>query len=250
MNKMSHLVPLVKSFSNGRQALSVRAGQDVDPAEVVAALKLPPPARLLLISGGASQMPDEIAARLVDLFAEVSKLVGEHGITIIDGGTDAGVMKLMGQALRQAGAAVTHIGVLPAQAEAGANGVQAEDILDPNHSYFVLVESQTWGDEVEVMYSLGGYLSANIPSVAMLINGGDISLKEVEKNVEQGREIIVIAGSGRLADEITGAVLHDKPSTRERVIEVIRKGRFTFFNLGAPPERLAEILRSRLAKLI
>jgi hypothetical protein len=250
MNKMSHFVPLIKSFSNGRQAPSVRAVEDVDPAEVVAALNLPPPARLLLISGGAGQMSDEIAARLVNLFAEVGKLVRDHGITIIDGGTDAGVMKLMGQALRQAGATVTHIGVLPAQAQVDNNGTQAEDILDPNHSCFVLVESSTWGPEVDVMYRLADYMSANIPSVALLINGGDISLKEIEKNVEQGREIVVIVGSGRLADEIADTVLHDKPATRERVMEVIRKGKFIFFDLSAPPERLAEILKSRLTKLI
>jgi hypothetical protein len=215
---------------------------------LTAALNLPPSSRLLLISGGAGNIPEAISTRLINLFAEVGRLVRDDSITVIDGGTEAGVMKMMGQALRQAGADVTHIGVCPAYADADGNGTPAEDGLDPNHSYFVLVESSTWGDEVEVMYRLAAHLSANIPSVAMLINGGGISLQEVEKNVEQGREIVVIVGSGRLADEIAKAVLNDKRPGRDRVAEVIRKGRLTFFNLEAPPERLAEILKARLTK--
>jgi hypothetical protein len=193
-------------------------------------------------------MPPDILNPLINLFAEVGKLVRDDGITVIDGGTEAGVMRLMGQALRQAGAAVTHIGILPAQAIVDDNGTRGEDILDPNHNYFVLVEGNEWGNETEVMYRLGDYLAADIPSIALLINGGGIALREIEKNVEQGREIVVITGSGRLADEIAYAIVNLDQHVRPRIAAVVRDGKFTLFNLIAPPNKLAEILKQRLTK--
>jgi hypothetical protein len=245
---MSQSATLVKQFSNGRQAPAIRVSQDVDPAILVAELKLPKASRLLMISGGAANMSDEIFTRLVTLFAEVGKLVRDDGITVIDGGTQSGVMKLMGQALGRAGAAVTHIGVLPAYAEVDDHGTHAEDTLEPHHSCFVLVESDTWGSEVEVMYNLAAHLSIDIPSVAMLINGGSIALQEIEKNVEQGREIVVIVGSGRLADEIADAILNPGPHVSERIAAIVENGNLTLFNLAAPPDRLAAILQQRLTK--
>ena len=80
-------------------------------------------------------------------------------------------MKLMGQALLKFGRTNAYVGVVPAFAEAG-NGLVAEDILEPNHSGFVLVNGYHWGDEVETMYGLAAYLSANVPSVTILVNGG------------------------------------------------------------------------------
>jgi hypothetical protein len=245
---MSLLTTLTKKFPDGRQALAVYVPREVHPAAIVAALELPKCSRLLFICGGAENMPPEILNPLVNLFAEVGRLVRDDSITVIDGGTEAGVMRLMGQALRQAGAAVTHIGILPAQAAVDDNGTRGEDILDPNHNYFVLVEGNEWGDETEVMYRLGDYLAADIPSIAVLINGGGIALQEIEKNVEQGREIVVITGSGRLADEIAEAVFNPGPHIRPRVAAIARDGRLTLFNLIAPPNKLAEILKQRLTK--
>jgi hypothetical protein len=245
---MSRLTTLIKKFPGGGQALAVRAPQDVHPSAIIAALELPKCSRLLFICGGAHNMPPDILNPLVNLFAEVGKLVRDDGITVIDGGTEAGVMRLMGQALRQAGAAVTHIGVLPAQAIVDDNGTRGEDILDPNHNYFVLVEGNEWGDETEVMYRLGDFLAADIPSIAVLIDGGGITLREIEKNVEQGREIVVITGSGRLADEIAYAIVNLDQHVRPRIAAVVRDGKFTLFNLIAPPNKLAEILKQRLTK--
>jgi hypothetical protein len=40
----------------------------------------------------------------------------------------------------------------------------------------------------------------------VLINGGEIAYSDVERSVKAGREVIVIAGSGRTADMIAGAL--------------------------------------------
>ena len=191
-------------------------------------------------------MSDATYALLSSLFAVVGETMAQWDGLVIDGGTQSGVMQLMGEALAHADQPTPHIGVVPIHAEAGPHGAQAEDILEPHHSNFVLVDSDKWGGEVEMMYRLADYLSANIPSIAILINGGDVSLLEVEKNIQQGREIIVIAGSGRLADTIAEAIHHPERSAPERIKAIIRNGRLTLFDIMAPPEELAQILRQRL----
>ncbi len=243
---MNPLPTLVKQFSNGHQALSVRINSKIDPHSIVTALKLPKSPRLFILSGGAGNMPGKTYARLTNLFAVLGQALAKKQCTIIDGGTQSGVMQLMGQALAQAHGTALHIGVVPAQANAGPNGIKAEDILDPNHSNFVLVDSDEWGGEVEAMYQLAAHLSAQAPSLAMLVNGGAISLYEIEKNVKQGREIVVIVGSGRLADEIAEAVRHPNHETRERIKEVVRYGRLILFDLETPPEQLVQILEQHL----
>jgi len=156
-------------------------------------------------------------------------------------------MQLMGEALDRAGGNVIHIGVLPAHAEAGPNGIFAEDVLEPHHSRFVLVEGYIWGDEVETMYTLADYLSAKAPSVTLLINGGAVSLHEIEWNVRQGREVIVLAGSGRLADEIAKAVRNPESNIRDRIATVVRDGRLTVFDVESPSHELAQLVRQRLS---
>ena len=75
-------------------------------------------------------------------------------------------------------------------------------LFDPDHSHFVLVESKEWGGETEMMFKLAKSLSDRIPVVAILANGGDISRKEVLSSVRQGWPLIVIEGTGGLADDI------------------------------------------------
>jgi hypothetical protein len=103
-----------------------------------------------------------------------------------------------------------------------------------------------WGDEVEIMYKLADYLSTKVPSVTLLVNGGAVSLHEVEWNVRQGREIIVLAGSGRLADEIANAVRHPEGNVRDRIATIVRNGRLTVFDIASPPEELGRLLEQRL----
>jgi len=235
----------IKTFNNGHHVLALRTDGNTLPNQITRALELPHCSALLMISGGAGRMSTEVFNRLVSLFDEVGKTVSRNNITVIDGGTQSGVMKLMGQALSKFGRTNAHLGVVPAFAEAGS-GLVAEDILEPNHSGFVLVNGYHWGDEVDVMYALAAYLSENSPSITILVNGGEISLLEVEYNVRQGREVVVITGSGRLADEIAEAVRYPNRSVRERVQAVARDGKLTLFDITNPPSELSHILKQRL----
>ena len=52
------------------------------------------------------------------------------------------------------------------------------------------------------MYWLFGRIADGRPSVAVVANGGAITLKEIDANIEAGRPIILIEGSGRAADAV------------------------------------------------
>ncbi|MGH2593757.1 MAG: hypothetical protein ACRDGG_09615, partial [Anaerolineae bacterium] len=171
--------------------------------------------------------------------------LAQAGVTVIDGGTHSGVMVLMGTALAQGGRTSPYIGVVPARAEVEPGGPRAEEILEPHHSHFVLVESDEWGGETQLMYGLAAHFSAHAPSLALLANGGSIALKEAEWNVKQRRAIIFLSGSGRLADEVTDAVRR-RDTAQRRLATLTRYDRVTLFELSQPPERLVDLLLRRL----
>ena len=69
-----------------------------------------------------------------------------------------------------------------------------------------------WGAETDAMYEIFGRLSAGRASAALVVNGGAITLDEVERNLTQGRPIVVVAGSGRAADAIVAHVRGTEPT--------------------------------------
>jgi SLOG in TRPM, prokaryote len=67
--------------------------------------------------------------------------------------------------------------------------------LDPNHSHFVLVKGDKFGDETETMFGLAAELAQRIPVVTVLVGGGDIAKQEVLESVRHGWPVVVLTGS-------------------------------------------------------
>ena len=67
------------------------------------------------------------------------------------------------------------------------------------------------------MYWLFDKLAEGRPSVAIVANGGGITLTEVESNVRAGRRIILIEGSGRAADALVSLLRKTQVSDAEIV---------------------------------
>ena len=59
---MSH-IPFVKQLPGGTRAVALRTGVEPDPAVVAKALQLPTPVSVLLLSGGAGGMSQELLER-------------------------------------------------------------------------------------------------------------------------------------------------------------------------------------------
>ncbi len=210
-------------FDNGNRAQLVSTTKDAEAAEIVAALELEPPKALIMVSGGAGGLSEGLQPSLLQLFSRgVARAAIAASAIIIDGGTHTGVMKLMGQGVADRNRQTPLIGVAPQGKVSYPGGPSPEKIedgaaLDPNHSHFVLIEGDKWGDETETMFRLGSTLaqgldgeseesqvSEGIHAVTVLAGGSidGISKDEVLNSVRHGWPVFVINGSGGLADEI------------------------------------------------
>jgi len=235
-------------FPARRRASVVFADRDAAPADVVRALDVPAPPGVLVLNGGTAGFSPEVEARLAPLLAEgVARVVTEEGLTTITGATDSGVFALFGAGLAGRAPGVC-IGVAPAELVTWPGGGSAADDaapLEPHHSHFVLVDGHEWGDELPMMMRLATLLAAQAPSIAVIAGGGDVTRRELVAHTQAGRDVVVLGGSGGVADEVAAAAT-GRASGDPEVVEAVGSGRVTVLGLEAGPEQLGGLIRSRL----
>lgn len=199
---------------------------------------------VLVIIGGASKLSEADYQQLRRLFLEgLAPVAQQWQACVVDGGTDAGVMKLMGEARTAIAGTFPLIGVTPIGLAALPGTIPQSDEatpLEPSHTHFVLVPGANWGDESAWIAAVASELAGNAPSVAILINGGEITWKDAFCNAEVGRSIVVVAGSGRTADQIA-AGLRGEPAD-ERASALIESGLVQAVHLNKGTEALASLL--------
>jgi hypothetical protein len=224
------------TFENGSaaQVLEVKPEQDLNSA--FSALNLTEHRRVLVVIGGASLITQADLLRLQRLFVEVlAPLAQELDLSVADGGTDAGVMRLMGNARSQIEGTFPLIGVSPislVKLSHHDNSSSDAAFLEPHHTHCFLVPGSQWGHESPWLAKIASALAGEHPSVTVLINGGAITLVDAIENVKLNRPLIVIGGSGRLADEIAAAISNPEQRMREEIASLIKTGQVTVFNLG------------------
>jgi hypothetical protein len=74
--------------------------------------------------------------------------------------------------------------------------------LEPHYSHFILVPGSQFGDESPWIVDTATLLSKDQRSVTILINGGEVSRKDIQLSLEKGRQVIALSRTGRLADEL------------------------------------------------
>ena len=238
------------SFPNGNRAMAVIPPRSSTATDLVRALGIQKPGSLIMIVGGAARMDERDHTNLARLFSDgIAHIAATRHALVIDGGTQSGVMELMGQGIAQQPQRPPLLGISPIEniiypGKTLPRATTELTPLDPNHSHFVLVDSNEWGGETETMYALAEVYSQSCPSVAILVNGGTIAKNEVLYNVRQNRPIIVIEGSGRLADEIVEA-LHNMSTLNSDLdlTEIIKKGKLHVFPITGSTEELEQFIQ-------
>lgn len=215
------------TFANGRTAQAIHLQQDADLPDALNQLGLEGSGPVLVVVGGASKLSDADRRRVQALFVKVlAPLAKDMKAFVVDGGTDAGIMKLMGEARTQIDAAFPLIGVAPiglATLPNASSPVSDEaSLLEPNHTHFALVPGSSWGDESPWIAKIASTLADFHPSIVVLINGGEVTWRDASQNIQEGRPVVVIAGSGRTAD-VLAAVLRGKASD-QRAEDLISSG--------------------------
>jgi hypothetical protein len=200
----------VIDLGDGHIACVARPRRFADVAAAVGELGLDRGRPVLVVVGGASGLDERSKERLRSLFSQVLVPVAkERNAAVVDGGTDSGVMQLLGQALETHGASCPLVGVAvekkvivpPDASESGGRRA-----LERHHTHFVLVPGSSWGDESPWLARVATEIAAGAPSATVLINGGEIALQDVANSVGAGRPVLVIRGTGRAADRIAAAL--------------------------------------------
>ncbi|XP_035531934.1 transient receptor potential cation channel subfamily M member 2 [Morone saxatilis] len=199
---------------------------------------LSPPNLLISVTGGAKNF--YLKARLKNMFHRgLIKVAQTTGAWILTGGTHAGVMKHVGQAVRDYALSSSMQGQIVAIGVATWGVIHNRDALvnsegcfsahylmdiksqgrlsclDNNHTHFLLVDDGTqgrYGVEIELRSRLEKYISGKhlgnkdsgltIPVVCVVLDGGPGTLNTIYNAMLNGTPCVILEGSGRIADVI------------------------------------------------
>ncbi|WP_013325165.1 hypothetical protein [Gloeothece verrucosa] len=198
------------NFNNG---LNTKAVQVRDWQELPQALQLLGFTRsysTLVLVGGAGKISESDYALVQKIFLRILAPLAESlQITVVDGGTDTGIMRLMGKARASIEGTFPLLGVA-AYGTVVTPGLMTFNrdaaCLDPYHTHFVLVPGHRWGDESQWLARIPSIISETSPSVTLVINGGEITWHDINFSVREGRPTLILAGSGGTADQIAAAL--------------------------------------------
>jgi len=189
----------------------------------------------IVIVGGAGGMSAEDIAKVQTFFeTHLIPFVRSKNAAIIEGGTDSGVMAAIGRARELTQGTFPLVGVLARDVE------NIGTILEPHHTHFIFCPGSNWGDESEWIAAAASALSGSQPTVAILINGGQITWDDARVNVKYGRSVVIAEGSGRAADVIantsTGRAFDPD------AIKLLRTGKVHVANFFKDPEHFIQKL--------
>ncbi len=164
---------------------------------------------VIVLIGG--EIEEEYTAVTNHAIHTISRVAEEIGALVVCGGTDMGVMAEIGQARWRDHYKFPLIGMAPEELVSWPGGPSSIKFLwwgkkrwplADHYSRFILVPGSQFGDESSWIVEAASILSTGHRSVTILINGGEISRKDIELSLANGRPVIALSGTGRLADEL------------------------------------------------
>jgi hypothetical protein len=179
-------------------------------AEIPAALDaagVPRPASVIVLVGGAKGMDDDVQEQLAGVLRDVVvPSVERHDAIVVDGGTDSGVMRMIGRARGERKFPLVGVAA-EATVRVPGGGPVIDDAADAelHHSHLVLVPGDGWGDESPWLVHVADAIAGDRASLTVVVNGGEITYQDAAESLRRGRSLIVLRGTGRTADAIADA---------------------------------------------
>lgn len=226
-------------FNSGSQATVLKVSPSAAPIDVLRKLNLLSYRAGIFLHSGAADMIEADWDRLKLSFAEgLARFAQDYNVLIVDGGTDVGGMKLIGDARKAINGTFPLLGVSVSGTVTYPGGLPPTDqryALNDGHSHFALVEGTQWGIESELL--VGMALARPVPRLALVVNGGQIVEEESKRHAHQGTPIVAVKGSQRFADELadnltTGRIRMIYPlGTKVRTFDVMKQTPIDLYEL-------------------
>jgi hypothetical protein len=171
-------------------------------AGLLEALGDPPPGgRALILIGGADHTEPERLAALEAFLATIARHCERTGTAVVDGGTDSGVMRLMGEARAATGGTFRLIGIAPTGAFERPTKAGSEIRPARHHSAILGVPGSWFGDETAWLFKAADHLGGG-SAHTIVVNGGQLTFDEAQQRLAAGHSVIAVEGSGRAADDL------------------------------------------------
>jgi hypothetical protein len=164
---------------------------------------------IVLIGGHIFPEYANMTNQAIDVIAKTAEVLDA---AVICGGTDVGVMAAIGKSRGRSGFQFPLVGIAPEGSVTWPEGTRNGNLmptggereqLEPHHSHFILVPGNQFGDETKWISRAATMIAGGRhKSVMALANGGKVSQMDVEEGLQANRPLIVLSGTGRLADEI------------------------------------------------
>jgi hypothetical protein len=163
---------------------------------------------IVLIGGEIDEQQADTTRRAIEMIARIAE---ELHAAVVCGGTEMGVMAEIGRIRSRESYKFPLIGVTPEELVTWPGGPRSTKFLwlgkqrwqlESHYSHFILVPGEQFGDESPWIVDTATLLSKDHQSVTILINGGEVSRKDIQLSLENGRRVIVLSRTGRLADEL------------------------------------------------
>ena len=189
---------------------------------------------IVLIGGDIDEHQADVTRQAIQT---LSRIAEDMNAVVICGGTDMGVMAEIGQLRWKNRYKFPLMGVAPEELVTWPDGPRSTKFLwwgtkrwqlEAHYSHFILVPGSQFGDESPWIVDAATILSKGHQSVTILINGGEVSRKDIELSLEKGRQVIALSRTGRLADELARQPNRHKSITvvpanaEQQIVEVVQ----------------------------
>ena len=181
-------------------------------------LEITCPKKVIVLVGGAGGIGwmDKFAMRKAVRI--VAHLADKMDAIVVDGGTQAGIMAEIGKQRKRNKYSFPLIGVV---FDALLMREDPKSILDANHTHFILIPGDDWGDESAWISKIATVMAGSEKSITILVNGGNISQHDVQYSMLEKRPVFIMRGTGRLADEITLSLNVTAADISEKSVKIL-----------------------------
>ena len=179
---------------------------------------------IVLIGGEIDTQSAVVTRKAIETISGVAEDL--HAV-VICGGTDLGIMAAIGQTRARNGYRFPLVGVTPEELVTWPGGPRNTKLLwwgkqrwqlEPHYSHFILVPGSQFGHESPWIVDTATLLSKGYRSVTILINGGEVSRKDIQLSLKNGRHVIALSRTGGLADELA------RQPERDNLIKILPVG--------------------------